>query len=146
AGEAAKTLDVVAALWSRFVELGVDRTSVVVAVGGGAALDAAGFAAATFARGVPLVNVPTTLLAMADASVGGKTAMDHGGAKDSVGAFHHPRLVLADASALTSLPSRDLRAGLAEVVKMAATASPLVLDILESVAPRDREPAEATIP
>jgi shikimate kinase / 3-dehydroquinate synthase len=132
-GESAKTLDVVAGVWRRLVELGVDRTSVVVAVGGGAALDAAGFAAATFARGVNLVNVPTTLLAMADASVGGKTAIDHGGAKNSVGAFHHPRLVLASSAALTTLPTRDLRAGFAEVVKMAATASPLVLDILERV-------------
>lgn len=132
-GEAGKTLEVVDVLWRRFVELGVDRTSVVVAVGGGAALDAAGFAAATFARGVPLVNVPTTLLAMADASLGGKTAIDHGGAKNSVGAFHHPRLVLADPDALRSLPPRDLRSGLAEVVKMAATASPLVLDVLEAM-------------
>jgi 3-dehydroquinate synthase len=132
-GEAGKTLDVVDGLWRRFVELGVDRTSVVVAVGGGAALDAAGFAAATFARGVPLVNVPTTLLAMADASLGGKTAIDHGGAKNSVGAFHHPRLVLADPDALGSLPPRDLRSGLSEVVKMAATASPLVLDVLEAM-------------
>lgn len=133
AGETAKSLDIVAGVWRRFVELGVDRTSVVVGVGGGAALDAAGFAAATFARGVPLVNVPTTLLAMADASIGGKTAIDHGGAKNSVGAFHHPRLVLAGTAALASLPARDLRAGLAEVVKMAATASPLVLDLLERV-------------
>jgi shikimate kinase/3-dehydroquinate synthase len=133
AGEAAKTLDVVAALWSRFVQLRVDRTSVVVAVGGGAVLDAAGFAAATYARGVPLVNVPTTLLAMADAGIGGKTAIDHGGAKNSVGAFHHPRLVLADPAALATLPIRDLRAGMAEVVKMAVTASPLVLDVLEAM-------------
>jgi 3-dehydroquinate synthase len=133
AGEAAKRLDVVAALWSRFVQLGLDRTSVVVAVGGGAVLDAAGFAAATYARGVPLVNVPTTLLAMADAGVGGKTAIDHDGAKNSVGAFHHPRLVLADPATLATLAIRDLRAGLAEVVKMAATASPLVLDVLEAM-------------
>jgi 3-dehydroquinate synthase len=146
AGETAKTLDIVAGVWRRFVEMGVDRTSVVVGVGGGAALDAVGFAAATFARGVPLVNIPTTLLAMADAGVGGKTAIDHGGAKNSVGAFHHPKLVLADPETLTSLPGRDLRAGLAEVVKMATTASPLVLDILESVAPRDRESAEAAVP
>jgi shikimate kinase / 3-dehydroquinate synthase len=133
AGEAGKSLGVVDDVWRRFVELGVDRTSAVVAVGGGAALDTAGFAAATFARGVPLVNVPTTLLAMADASLGGKTAIDHGGAKNSVGAFHHPRLVLADPDALASLPGRDLRAGLAEVVKMAATASPLALDVLEAM-------------
>lgn len=147
AGEAAKTLDVVADLWRRFIELGVDRTSVVVAVGGGGTLDAAGFAAAAFARGVPLVNVPTTLLAMADAGVGGKTAIDHGGAKNSVGAFHHPRLVLADPAALESLPARDLRAGLAEVVKMASTASPLVLDVLESAAASSNHASpEAAIP
>jgi shikimate kinase / 3-dehydroquinate synthase len=133
AGESGKTLDVVDVLWRRFIELGVDRTSVIVAVGGGAALDTAGFAAATYARGVPLVNVPTTLLAMADASLGGKTAIDHAGAKNSVGAFHHPRLVLADPETLTSLPARDLRSGLAEVVKMAATASPLTLDVLEAM-------------
>jgi shikimate kinase/3-dehydroquinate synthase len=133
AGEKGKTLRVVDRLWRQFVELGVDRSSVVVAVGGGATLDAAGFAAATFARGIPLVNVPTTLLAMADAGLGGKTAIDHGGAKNSVGAFHHPRLVLADPATLTSLPPRDLRSGLAEVVKMATTASPLVLDILEAM-------------
>ena len=138
AGEAAKSVEVVADLWSRFVALGVDRTSVVVAVGGGACLDAAGFVAATFARGIPLVNVPTTLLAMADASLGGKTAIDHGGSKNSVGAFHHPSLVLADPAALGSVPIRDLRGGLAEIVKMAATASPLVLDMLEAAPLDDR--------
>jgi len=138
AGEAAKSIDVVADLWRRFVALGVDRTSVVVAVGGGACLDAAGFVAATFARGIPLVNVPTTLLAMADASLGGKTAIDHGGSKNSVGAFHHPSLVLADPAALDSVPVRDLRGGLAEIVKMASTASPLVLEMLEAAPLDDR--------
>jgi len=138
AGEAAKRVDVAADLWARFVALGVDRTSVVVAVGGGAALDAAGFVAATYARGIPLVNVPTTLLAMADASLGGKTAIDHGGSKNSVGAFHHPSLVLADPATLDSVPVRDLRGGLAEIVKMAATASPLVLDMLEAAPLDDR--------
>ena len=137
-GEAAKSIDVASHLWTTFVALGVDRTSVVVGVGGGACLDVAGFVAATFARGIPLVNVPTTLLAMADASLGGKTAIDHGGSKNSVGAFHHPSLVLADPSALDSVPVRDLRAGLAEIVKMAATASPLVLDMLEEAPLDDR--------
>jgi 3-dehydroquinate synthase len=136
----------VAGVWRRFVELGIDRTSVVVGVGGGAALDAAGFAAATFARGVPLVNVPTTLLAMADAGVGGKTAIDHGEAKNSVGAFHHPKLVLADPATLTSLPARDRRAGLAEVVKMAATASPLVLEVLEGSIPGRPEASTGGVP
>ena len=135
-GEAAKRVDVVSDLWARFVSLGVERTCAVVAVGGGACLDAAGFVAATYARGIPLVNVPTTLLAMADASLGGKTAIDHGGSKNSVGAFHHPSLVLADPTALDTVPTRDIRGGLAEIVKMAATASPLVLDVLET-APLD---------
>ncbi|HXY72092.1 MAG TPA: bifunctional shikimate kinase/3-dehydroquinate synthase [Actinomycetota bacterium] len=135
-GEAAKSVEVASELWARFVALGVDRTCVVVAVGGGGGLDAAGFVAATYARGIPLVNVPTTLLAMADASLGGKTAIDHGGSKNSVGAFHHPSLVLADPAALETVPARDLRGGLAEIVKMAATASPLVLDLLQT-APLD---------
>jgi shikimate kinase/3-dehydroquinate synthase len=137
-GESAKTIEVASGLWARFVSLGVDRTCAVVAVGGGATLDAAGFVAATFARGIPLVNVPTTLLAMADASLGGKTAIDHGGSKNSVGAFHHPSLVLADPTALETVPARDLRGGLAEIVKMASTASPLVLDVLETAALDER--------
>jgi 3-dehydroquinate synthetase len=104
---------------------------VVVAVGGGAVLDVAGLAAATYARGVALVNVPTTLLAMVDAGLGGKVAIDHGAAKNLVGAFHPPRLVLADPAVLRSLPDRELRSGFAEIVKAAVLASPLLLDVLE---------------
>jgi shikimate kinase / 3-dehydroquinate synthase len=130
-GEEAKTMAVVGEVWSRLREGRVEPTDLVVAVGGGAALDAAGFAAATYARGVALVNVPTTLLAMVDAAVGGKVAVDHAGVKNLAGAFHHPRLVVADPDALVALPARERRAGLAEVVKAAVLASPLLLDLLE---------------
>lgn len=130
-GEEAKSVSVVAGLWERFARAGLDRTGVVVAVGGGAALDTAGFAAATYARGVRLVNVPTTLLAMVDASVGGKVGIDHAGVKNLVGAFHHPALVVADPLVLRTLPGRALRWGLAECVKAAVLASPLVLEVLE---------------
>lgn len=130
AGEAAKVLSCVELLWNRFRDDGLDRTGAVVAVGGGAALDTAGFAAATYARGVPLVNVPTTLLAAVDAALGGKVAIDHAGVKNLVGAFHNPSLVVADTSALTSLPTRVFRAGLAECVKAAVLAAPVMLDLL----------------
>ncbi len=131
-GEAGKTLDALRSLWERFLDLGLDRTDVVVAVGGGAALDVAGFAAATFARGLPLMNVPTTLLAMADAAVGGKVAIDLAGAKNMVGTFHAARLVAADPATLATLPGPAVRHGLAEIVKVALLASPLLLDWLET--------------
>ena len=116
-GERAKTLEVAASAWERFLEAGLDRSSTVVALGGGAVGDLAGFAAATYMRGVNLVQVPTTLLSQVDASIGGKTAIDHPRAKNLIGAFYQPRLVLADASTLLTLPERELRSGLAEVIK-----------------------------
>lgn len=130
AGEAAKSLSCLADLWTWFRAEGLDRTGVVVAVGGGATLDVAGFAAATYARGVPLVNVPTTLLACVDASLGGKVAIDHDDVKNLVGSFHDPTLVVADTSTLASLPGRVFRAGLAECVKAAVLASPAMLEVL----------------
>lgn len=132
-GEATKSIEVVADLWSRFRRAGLEPGDVVVAVGGGATLDAAGFAAATYARGVALVMVPTTLLAMVDAALGGKVGIDHAGVKNLVGSFHHPRLVLADPTTLGSLPTRALRAGLGEVVKAFLLASPLALEGLEAI-------------
>ncbi len=117
AGERSKTIDTVAALWQELLAAGLGRTSCVVALGGGVTGDLAGFAAATFMRGVDWVGVPTTLLAMVDASVGGKTGIDFPDGKNLAGSFHHPRLVLIDPDVLQTLPERDLRAGMAEVVK-----------------------------
>lgn len=145
AGEAAKAIGVAGEAWTRLREAGLERGDAVVAVGGGAALDAAGFVAATYARGVPLVNVPTTLLAMVDAAVGGKVAIDHGGVKNLVGAFHHPRLVVADTETLGSLPRRSLRAGLAEAVKAFLLASPMALERLEGADPLDAPDGTASL-
>jgi len=116
-GEQAKTLDVARQGWDRLLEAGCDRTSTVVALGGGAVGDLAGFVAATYMRGINFVQVPTTLLAQVDASIGGKTAIDHHRAKNLIGAFHQPRVVLVDVSVLTTLPALEFRSGLAEVIK-----------------------------
>ncbi len=116
-GEAAKTIAVAVQLWDAFVAARLDRTSTVVALGGGAVGDVAGFAAATFMRGVNFAQMPTTLLGQVDASSGGKTAVDHPRAKNLIGAFHQPRVVLVDPAALSTLPERDYRSGLAEVIK-----------------------------
>jgi len=116
-GEQAKRLDVVSDLWDRLLDTGCDRTSTVVALGGGAVGDVAGFAAATYMRGMNLVQVPTTLLAQVDASIGGKTAIDHPRGKNLIGAFHQPRIVIVDPATLTTLPQREFRSGLAEVIK-----------------------------
>jgi 3-dehydroquinate synthase len=117
AGEEAKRLEVLAGLWEAMLDAGLDRGSTVVALGGGATGDVAGFAAATYMRGIGLVQVPTTLLAQVDASIGGKTAIDLPRGKNLVGAFHQPRLVLTDTALLGTLPERDFRSGLAEVIK-----------------------------
>jgi len=130
AGEDAKRVEILASLWDAFRAGGLDPSGAVIAVGGGATLDVAGFAAATYARGVALVNVPTTVLAMADAAVGGKVAIDHAGAKNLVGAFHPARLVIADTATCASLPGSARREGLAEIVKAGLLASPLVLDLV----------------
>jgi len=140
-GESSKQIAAVTELWDHFQALAVDRGDVVVAVAGGAGLDATGFAAATWARGVPWATVPTTILAMVDAAIGGKVAIDREGAKNAVGAFHHPWAVVCDPDLLTTLPLQVARDGLAEVVKSACLASPLLLDALVQ-APRleDRLP------
>jgi 3-dehydroquinate synthase len=119
-GERAKTLRVAARLYDELVELGCDRASVLVGLGGGAVCDVTGFVASTFLRGVPLVQVPTTLLAQVDASVGGKTGVNHPRGKNLIGTFYQPRLVCIDPDALATLPPRLRRSGMAEVIKVAA--------------------------
>ena len=119
-GEESKSLREAERLWDAFVAHGLDRASPVVAVGGGVVGDLAGFAGAAFMRGLPVVQVPTTLLAQVDASIGGKVAVNHPRGKNLIGAFHQPRLVLIDPEALRTLPEREYRSGLAEVVKIGA--------------------------
>ena len=118
-GEAAKSLKAIEALWRSFAKARVARDGGVVALGGGALTDAAGFAAATYLRGVRVAHVPTTLLGMVDAAIGGKTAIDIEAGKNLVGAFHQPDAVLADVTALATLPRRQRSSGLAEVIKTA---------------------------
>jgi 3-dehydroquinate synthase len=116
-GEAAKTLAVAEHCWDRLLAAGLDRSSTVLGLGGGAVGDLAGFIAATYMRGMNFVTLPTTVLAQVDASIGGKTAIDHPKAKNLIGAFHQPRLVVVDPSVVRTLPERDFRSGLAEIVK-----------------------------
>ncbi len=131
-GEEHKNLAWLTFLYDRLIDARLDRESPVVALGGGVIGDLAGFTAATFLRGIPLVQVPTTLLAQVDSSVGGKTAVNHAAGKNLIGAFHQPRLVWTDVHTLRSLPRRELHAGLAEVIKYGATLSPSLFDLLES--------------
>ena len=142
-GERAKTLEVASSTWDRFLEAGLDRGSTVVALGGGAVGDLAGFAAATYMRGVNFVQLPTTLLAQVDASIGGKTAIDHPRAKNLIGAFHQPRLVISDIAALLTLPEREFRSGMAEVIKHGIVLDAAYFALVErdAAALRAREPA-----
>jgi len=137
AGEEHKTLATVASLYDRFAEMGLDRSGVVVALGGGVITDMVGFAAATYMRGVALVQVPTTLLGMVDASVGGKVAVDHPRGKNLIGAFVQPLLVLLDPLLLDTLPEIEYRAGLAEVIKHGIIGDPDLFAALESSDPPD---------
>jgi 3-dehydroquinate synthase len=116
-GEAAKNLTTVSCVIDALVRNRADRRSVVVALGGGVVGDIAGFAASIFMRGIRFVQVPTTLLAQVDSSVGGKTGVNHPSGKNLIGSFHQPRVVVADTATLATLPEREVRAGLAEVLK-----------------------------
>jgi len=117
AGERHKTRQTWGALSDQLVTAGCGRDTVIVALGGGVTGDLAGFVAATYLRGVPYIQVPTTLLAMIDASIGGKTGVDTPAGKNLIGAFHHPAAVIADPRLLTTLPPHELRCGLAEAIK-----------------------------
>ncbi len=135
-GEEHKTLATLAGIYDRLIAARLDRGSTLVALGGGVVGDLGGFAAATFLRGVALVQVPTTLVAQVDASIGGKTAVNHPLGKNLIGAFYQPRLVLADVEVLRSLPRRELVAGLAEVIKYGASLDAELFDFLEAELPR----------
>ena len=134
-GEASKTLAELGRTCEWLAGRGYDRKGAIVGIGGGAATDHAGFAAAVYLRGIPFALVPTTLLAMVDASVGGKTGVDLGAGKNLVGAFHQPRAVVADVGFLDTLPARARVAGLAEVVKCGFIADAGILDLLERAPP-----------
>jgi 3-dehydroquinate synthase len=131
AGESAKTLERFSELLRELADFGATRDACIVALGGGVVGDLAGFVAACWMRGIDCLQVPTTLLAMVDSAVGGKTAVDLPQGKNLVGAFHPPRAVFADTSTLRTLPDRELRAGLAEVVKYGAIRDAGFLDWLE---------------
>lgn len=127
-GEGNKHLGTVSRIYDEFVRARVDRGTTVVAIGGGVLGDTAGFAAATFLRGLPLVHVPTTLLAQVDSAIGGKMGVNHPLGKNLIGAFHQPRAVVVDPALLGTLARRELRAGLYEVVKYGAIASPTLFE------------------
>lgn len=131
-GEAAKVADVLQFCWRVLGEAGFTRSDVVVGLGGGATTDLAGFVAATWLRGVRFVNLPTTVLGMVDAAVGGKTGINTSAGKNLVGAFHEPVGVLCDLDVLTTLSGAELRSGLAEVVKCGFIADPSILELVEN--------------
>jgi len=131
-GEIFKTVASVMLVVDALVEAGANRDTTVIALGGGVVGDIAGFAAASYMRGVPVIQVPTTLLAQVDSSVGGKTGVNHPGGKNLIGAFHQPKLVLIDTATIDSLPARELRAGLAEAIKHAVIADADYFEWLEN--------------
>jgi len=141
--EAAKTAEVASALWAQLGRAGFTRTDAVVGVGGGTVTDLAGFVAASWLRGVSVVHVPTTLLGMVDAAVGGKTGINTPEGKNLVGAFHPPAGVLCDVDVLSTLPEADLVAGLAEVVKCGFIADPVILDLVEASVAVDADRARS---
>lgn len=130
-GERYKTLESIAHIYDLALEHGLERSSTLVALGGGVIGDMTGFAAATWLRGIAVVQVPTTLLAMVDSSIGGKTGVNHPHGKNLIGAFHQPRLVLTDPDVLATLPAREFRAGIAEAIKYAIIGDPELFDLLE---------------
>jgi 3-dehydroquinate synthase len=143
AGESSKTLQRAGQLYDEMLRAGIDRGSVVVALGGGVVTDLGGFVAATYMRGIPWVAVSTSLLGQVDASVGGKTAVDHPQCKNLIGAFHQPAAVLADTSTLGTLPEEELRTGLSEVVKHGVIRDAELFELCEAQADRilQRDPA-----
>ena len=133
-GEPAKDVEVLAALWRAAANVPLNRPDVIVAVGGGVVGDLAGFAAATYARGIAVVQIPTTLLAQVDAAIGGKTGINLPEGKNLVGAFHQPAGVVCDVATLDTLPERGFIEGFGEVIKCGLIADEAILDLIESVA------------
>lgn len=130
-GEKSKNLTVVRKLYRQCIQFKLDRTSCMIALGGGVVGDVAGFVSATYLRGLPLVQIPTTLLAMVDSSIGGKTGVDMPEAKNSIGSFHQPKLVWIDISLLKTLPENEFRNGMAEIIKYGVIADKNLFKILE---------------
>jgi 3-dehydroquinate synthase len=144
--EAGKELPVVGFIWEVLGRIGIGRKDAVVSLGGGAATDVAGFAAATWLRGVDIVHVPTTLLAMVDAAVGGKTGINTDAGKNLVGAFHQPAAVLVDLATLATLPRNEIVAGMAEIVKAGFIADPVILDLIEADPQAALDPTKDVLP
>ena len=144
--EAGKDLAVVGYIWEVLGRIGIGRKDALVSLGGGAATDVAGFAAATWLRGVSIVHVPTTLLAMVDAAVGGKTGINTDAGKNLVGAFHQPAAVLVDLATLQTLPHNEIAAGMAEVVKAGFIADPVILDLIEADPQAALDPSGEVLP
>lgn len=144
-GEAAKSSDVAATCWTALGRAGFTRSDAVVGVGGGTTTDLAGFVAATFLRGLRVVQVPTTLLAMVDAAIGGKTGINTAEGKNLVGCFHEPAGVVCDLTGLGSLPSAELASGLGEVVKCGLIADRAILDLVASRPSEALDPASSTL-
>ncbi len=144
--EAGKDLPVVGFIWEVLGRIGVGRKDALVSLGGGAATDVAGFAAATWLRGVSIVHVPTTLLGMVDAAVGGKTGINTQAGKNLVGAFHQPIAVLVDLATLQTLPRNEIAAGMAEVVKAGFIADPVILDRIEADPQAALDPSGDVLP
>ena len=139
AGEASKDLAVVSKLYDWMIGGAVERRDAVLALGGGVVGDLAGFVAATVLRGLALIQLPTTLLAMVDSALGGKTGVNHAFGKNLIGAFHQPRLVLSDTNMLATLPARELRAGWAEVIKHAVIRDAGLFELLEDERPKTKD-------
>jgi 3-dehydroquinate synthase len=134
-GEVHKDLSSLQTIWDALAEASFERSGCILALGGGVVGDVAGLAAATYHRGVDWIQLPTTLLAMADSSVGGKTAIDHPRGKNLIGAFHQPRVVVADLDVLRTLPEREVRSGFAEIIKAALLGDVSLFRLLEDAGP-----------
>jgi 3-dehydroquinate synthase len=139
-GESAKRAEVASFLWGLLGQLEFGRTDLIIGLGGGSTTDLAGFVAATWLRGIRVIHLPTTVLGMVDAAVGGKTGINTAEGKNLVGSFHAPTLVLADTDYLATLPENDIRAGLAEVIKCGFIKDPAILDLIEE------NPAQVVMP